>query len=162
MFGVALSCSICKTWLKFINRDDQLTTLSILIKSVTIKWLKFRPKNEAYFIKRQPTGVILLLYNFWIFWILRTYGTLLVKNVLEIHQTFDFIRKSLKRHCVQVRISKLYSSWFSPIISTLYRIESPRMSQVKDKPTYHFKEEPKKLKSFYLKYLISLVSISRK
>ena len=44
-----------KSWLKFKNRDDQSTTLSILVKnlepSITINWSKFRPKNEAYFIK---------------------------------------------------------------------------------------------------------------
>ena len=40
-----------KSWLKFKNRDDQSTTLSILVKnlepSITINWSKFRPKNEA-------------------------------------------------------------------------------------------------------------------
>ena len=44
-----------KSWLKFKNRDDQSTTLSIFVKnlepSITINWSKFRPKNEAYFIK---------------------------------------------------------------------------------------------------------------
>ena len=40
-----------KSWLKFKNRDDQSTTLSILVEklepSITINWSKFRPKNEA-------------------------------------------------------------------------------------------------------------------
>ena len=40
-----------KSWLKFKNRDDQSTTLGILVEklepSITINWSKFRPKNEA-------------------------------------------------------------------------------------------------------------------
>ena len=45
-----------KSWLKFKNRDDQSTSLSILVEklepSITmINWSQFRPKNEAYFVK---------------------------------------------------------------------------------------------------------------
>ena len=40
-----------KSWLKFNNRDDQSTTLSIIVEKlelpITAKCPKFRPKNEA-------------------------------------------------------------------------------------------------------------------
>ena len=44
-----------KSWLELNNRDDQSTTLSIQVEKlelpITANGSKFRPKNEAHFIK---------------------------------------------------------------------------------------------------------------